>query len=255
MNNYEKKIKREKRWYIQPGFQADHFLNSPLFYSLKRHEFNYDFLRQRMAFFISQRVRGTKSGDLKILIAPIGAGADIKYVKNLSNDISGVDISEKALGMIPDSGVKKYAGDIKHMDMFPDNHFDIVIVPLFFHHFAKFGLEDFLKEARRVMKLQGLFFTLEPSSLYPFSWLAWLGKKIFGNITGLVDDEAPLFPFFLAGVMERCGFRDVKFIGASFTHNRFPVWLAKINNAITSPFAKIPIINSFAWMCLFYGKK
>lgn len=255
MNKYEEKIKREKQWSIQSGFQKNHFLNSPLFYSKGRQEFNYDFLKREMVRFMDRIVPGTGRRDLKILIAPIGAGLDLKYLKNIFNDISGIDVSEESINAIADANVKKYVGDMKHMSMFPDDHFDIVVVPLFFHHFTKFGLDDFIKEAYRVTKPQGLFFALEPSSLHPVNWVTWLGKKFFGNITGLVDDEAPLFPYSLANTIRRCGFGDVKIFGASFSHNRLPIWLAKINNTITAPLAEIPVLNSFAWMCLFYGKK
>lgn len=255
ISNYEEKLKKEKQWYMYSAFRTDHFLNSKLFYSPERHLFNYAFLKQQMSSFIDRMIIYNNFDQSRILIAPIGTGDDIQYLQHISDDISGIDISKEAISKISNKMVKKYVGDMKNMNMFSDNYFDIVVVPGFFHHFTKFGFDDFLREAHRVLKPGGLFFSSEPSSLYPLSWATWVGKKIFGNITGLVEDEAPFVPFKLSNAMKKCGFRDVKIVAASFSHNRVPIWLAKINNAITAPLLRFPILKYFAWMCLFYGKK
>lgn len=256
MNNYEDKIKREKEWYTQPTFQTKHFLNSRLFYSPERNAFNYIFPKKRLSLLIEQTMKSNSLNKPSVLIAPIGTGDDIQYIRHLSGSISGVDISQKAIDSIADNdNLEKYVGDMMHMTMFSDNQFDIVIVPLFFHHFVKHGFGDFLKEAYRVLKPGGHFFSLEPSSFHFVSGITWCVKKVVGNITGAVKDEMAFNPLMLSNAMKQCGFHDVQVFGASFSHNRVPICIAKVNNVVTLPLLKFPFLKYFAWMCLFYGKK
>lgn len=254
MDNYSKKLKREEEWYIKSEFKAQHFLNCRLFYSPERNHFNYIFPKKQFFKMMTQIIDSSKLNKPRILIAPIGNGDDIRYIK-FTDDISGIDISQKALNAISDSNIKKYFGDIKNMHMFPDDYFDIVISPLFFHHFVQFGFDDFLKEMHRVLKRDGHFFSLEPSSFHPITWITWFAKRIFGNITGAVEDERAFIPFKLSKSMKQCGFRDIKIYGASFSHNRIPICIARFNNVLTYPLLKFPILKYFAWMCIFYGKK
>lgn len=255
INEYENKLEREKKWYSQNTFQGNHFLNSRLFYSPERNDFNYLFPKRQMANSITKIIKANNLCKPIILIAPIGTGDDIRYFKDLADEIYGIDIAEEAVDEIVDKSIKKYVGDIKNMHMFPDNYFDIVVVPLFFHHFCSFCFDDFLKEINRVLKPRGHFFSLEPSSLHPLCWITKLAKKISGNITGLVEDEASFVPFRLSGGMKRCGFYSIRVYSASFSHNRLPIWMARVNNAVTYIFLKLPILKYFGWMCLFYGRK
>jgi len=255
MDTYEDKLKRERQWYTQSAFQARHFLNSRLFYSPERNAFNYLFPKKRLSLFIEQTMEANDLNKPSVLIAPIGTGDDIQYIRHLSGRISGVDISQEAIDRIADDTLEIYVGDMKNMTMFSDNQFDIVLVPLFFHHFVKHGFDDFLKETYRVLKPDGHFFSLEPSSLHPVGWITWCLKKVVGNITGAVEDEMPFNPLMLSNAMKRCGFHDVQVLGASYSHNRVPIWIAKVNNVVTLPLLKCPFVKYFAWMCLFYGRK
>ncbi len=142
-----------------------------------------------MPKFINNSVRAHHLKDVCIHAAPVGTGGDIVHLAPMSDIITGVDVSGEATGNINDVDINKYIADIKNMDMFTDNLFDIVVVPLFFHHFNRFGYDPFLKEIYRVLKPGGLFFALEPSCLYPLTWITQSAKKVFGNITGQVDNE------------------------------------------------------------------
>jgi SAM-dependent methyltransferase len=140
------------------------------------------------------------------------------------------------------------------MYQFNDNIFDVVYVSLFFHHFiGKFDM--FLNEIYRVLKPGGYIFILEPSILYPFSWITRSLKTIIGNITGQVEDEAPFLPLRMILALKRCKYKCVSLCGASYSHNRFPIPLQNFINKITKFILYIPIINNFCWMCIFSAKK
>lgn len=255
MTSYEDKIGRERKWFTQNTFQPRHFLNSRLFYSVERNAFNYTFPRRQLSRLIGDIVKSHALNDPRILIAPIGGGDDIPYVQPFSRRISGIDVSKEAVDRIADERIEKHVGDMKNMTMFPDRHFDVVVVSLFFHHYVEFGFDDFLLEVHRVLRPGGHFFSLEPSSLHPVTWVTRCLKEIAGNITGAVEDEAAFNPLRLSGAMRRCGFSGVKIYGATFSHNRLPIWIARVNNAATYPLLRLPIVKHFAWMCLFYGRR
>lgn len=255
MDNFDDKLNREKEWYTKPVFRAKHFLNSRLFYSPERNAFNYVFPKKRLALCIGEIIKAKRLNKPSVLLAPIGTGNDIQYIRHLSGNIVGIDISQEAIDKIADHSIEKHFGDMKNMTMFPDNRFDIVVAPLFFHHYVRYGFDPFLAEAYRALKPNGFFFSLEPSSFHPIFWITWSVKKLVGNITGQVYDEMAFNPLMLANAMKRCGFHDVQVFGASFSHNRVPTWISYVNNVVTLPLLKLPFVKYFAWMCLFHGRK
>jgi SAM-dependent methyltransferase len=255
MNEYEDKLKREREWHTGQAFKAKHFLNRTIFYSPERNAFNYVFPKKCLSVLIKRSIKSEMPDNPSILLAPIGTGDDLKYIRDISNNISGIDISDEAVGAVAGDDLKKYVGDIKDMAMIPDASFDIVVASLFFHHFVNFNFDPYLNEMNRVLKPGGYLFSLEPSSLNPFVWATKIAKALFGNITGTVEDEAPFYPPRLADAMERCGFCNVRIIGAGFAHNRVPIIAAKILNVATYPLLMMPVIKYFCWMCVFGGRK
>jgi SAM-dependent methyltransferase len=256
--DYADKLRRERQWYARPGAQARHLLNSRLFYSPERNAFNYIFPRQQLAVLIGQVAHPERLKAPRLLIAPIGTGGDIPYLRPLAGltaTITGIDISQEALDRIPDRDIQTYACDMKNMTMFADSSFDVVVVPLFFHHFVRFGFDDFLRELCRVLRPGGFLFSMEPNSLYPIHWVTACARRIFGNISGTVEDEGPFPPRRLSKAMARCGFRDVQVYGASFSYHRMPIPISRINNQLTRPLLRLPLVKYFAWMCLFSGRK
>jgi SAM-dependent methyltransferase len=253
--DYSDKLRRERQWYARPAAQARHLLNSRLFYSPERNAFNYIFPKQQLAGLIRRVAHPETLATPRLLIAPIGTGSDIPYLRPLAASITGIDVSQEALDRIPDRDVQTYAGDMKNMTMFAGDSFDIAVVPLFFHHFVRFGFDDFLRELYRVVRPGGFLFSLEPSSLYPMHWVTACARRVFGNITGTVEDEAPFHPRRLSQAMERCGFRHVQVFGASFSYHRMPIPISRINNALTRPLLRLPLVEYFAWMCVFSGSK
>jgi SAM-dependent methyltransferase len=253
-SEYKEKIVREASWHATYDFRYDHFLNSKLLFSFERTLFNYDFPKRQLLRVI-QRTSKNLPNNPSVLIAPLGVGQDIPYFKGMSDRITGVDISPQALEGCTDESVKKIVGDVKNLHMFPDNHFDIVAMPLFFHHYVDFGFDDFLKEAYRVAKPGGYFVSLEPGILNPVSLLALLARKFFGNITSIQPDERPFFPSLLTGSMKRAGFRNVKASGAGYCHTRTPIWIAKVMNRLTLPILNFPGLKYLSFMFIFEGTK
>jgi len=255
MGEYEEKIRRERAWYQTPGFQKRHFLNSRLFYSPQRAALNAEIEKTRLVRRIRDVLNREHLTNPRMLIAPTGAGNDLPYLLPLSQRITGIDISQEALDAIPDGALEKHVGDIKHMTMFQDEQFDLVVMSMFFHHFLKFGFDEFLVEVRRVLGPRKHLFVLEPSILHPFSTAAWVGKKLFGNITGCVEDEVPFRPGRLTAAMRRCGFENVTLWAANYAHHRMPVPLTRLILATTRPLLQAPVLKHFGASCVFYGRK
>jgi SAM-dependent methyltransferase len=252
MNDYDEKLRREKAWY-SGGFNKGHFLNSPLFFSDERTAFNTKFVKERFA----ESIRAALAGCAKprMLIAPTGGGYDLPYLLPLADKVVGVDIAEDALALIEAPALEKHVGDIKNMHMLASDSFDVVVMSEFFHHFLQMGFDDFLLEAKRVLRPGGHLFAFEPNILHPMCFAASIGKKLAGNITGAVEDESPFFPPRLTRAMRRCGFADVRLSAASYSHNRMPIFLARIIHAVTRPLLNAPVLKNFGWCCTFYGRK
>ena len=254
MDTYARKLLREQAYYTDEGFDTEHFLNCRLFFSQKRQAFNYGVAKQAMAATVERLMRASGVSDPSLLIAPIGVGNDLPYVGHLAKQIVGIDISQEALDQISHPHVRTIRGDMRHMESFPDGYFDLVLTPLFFHHYRD-AFEPFLGELVRVLRPGGHFVTLEPSILYPLSWVTRSLRRLAGNITGQVEDEAPLIPAHLARAMSRCGLQNVRVDAASFAHNRLPIAAARIINLLTRPFSTLPLVRHCGWLCLFSGQK
>jgi SAM-dependent methyltransferase len=254
-SHYKEKLEREQHWHVESRFKRGHFLNSKLFYSQERTEFNFNFARMQMARLADQLAEVHGMRQPGILIAPVGSGHDVPFIETVSKNLVGIDISPEAIGQVTYSGIKLYVGDMRNMTCFPNASFDIVVTSLFYHHFLQFGFDEFLRETLRVIRPGGILIAMEPSSLHPLHWITGLGKKIFGNITNALEDEAPFRPGRLTAALRRCGFEDVDLQAASFSHHRLPIPIARLNNFLTAPLKRLPLLRSFGWCCLVYGRK
>jgi len=247
------KLQRERAWYQNHGHQAQHPLNAAWLFSQDRNDFNYIFPKRQMSAAVDEALAGIEHPS--VLIAPIGRGEDLPYLKSPGRKIFGVDTSPEALQAISDPEVVTMEADMGSLNQWQDATFDAVVIPLIFHHYVTLGFDPFVREAYRLLKPGGVLIALEPSSLNPFSLVARAGKRLFGNITGQVEDEAPFAPVRLANSFRRCGFSQVRVRGAGFAHNRIPIPVAKAINLLTTPLLHPFPCNHLNWMCLFTGKK
>ena len=252
---YQKKIQSEQDWYRQPKTLKTHFLNAPPFYSPARITFNTGYCKTQLGRRIREILDRDQLTNPRILIAPTGHGNDLPYLRSLSQNMTGIDISLDAINGIPDATIEKHVGDIKHMEMFKDGAFDVIIMSNFFHHFVKFGFDEFLHEAKRVLRPGGHLFAFEPSILHPVAMVAWCGKKALGNITGCVEDESPFFPGRLIHAIRRCGYQDVNLTAASYSHHRMPIPVARVIHATMRPLLPVQFAAYFAWAGIYHGQK
>ena len=245
-DSHEAKLEREQQWYAEPGFRADHPLNSRLLYSRERNAFNYREARRRLGALLGP------AGDL--LIAPVGRGTDLPYLKPLASRIAGIDVAAEAVAGIDDPDVGAVVGDMLALP-YEDESFDAVAVSLFFHHYVNQGYDPYLRELRRVLRPGGVLVTLEPSALHPTWWLSWTLRQVVGNVSGTVADERPIRASQLAKAMRRAGFADVHVEAAAFPHPRTPVPLARAINRAAPAFVRIPVVKHLAWTFVARARK
>jgi len=190
----------------------------------------------------------------KLLIAPCGSGSDYKYLKNFSEEIYGIDLSPIAINRCNDK-IKVKVGDILN-SKYPNESFDLIASPLFFHHLLKIGFDPFLKEFYRILKKGGFLIILEPSVFYPLNIITRPLKKITKNIYREVEDEGPLNPLLLIKSLNRVGFINLDIKAATFSHVSNYLPLAKIINKLTKPLLKNNnVLKYFAWLILYWAEK
>ncbi|MFH2033116.1 MAG: methyltransferase domain-containing protein [Candidatus Margulisiibacteriota bacterium] len=242
----------EKDWYGKgnPWVKWDHFLMKWPFFYLPRHKYAYRFARENARRIILEHI---KTPLQKGLVAPSGINGDQDILCGTAEEYLGIDISPEA--------VKRSSRFIKCQEAdilkngFEDSSFDIVASFLFFHHLHKTGFKPFLKEFRRILKKDGYLLILDPSAHYPVSKLMDLGRKIFGNISGLVPDEAPVVTDKLAAEIRGAGFKIERFQALTYSHNRIPIPIQYLINKTTAPFQKIAPFNKMGWLCLWICSK
>jgi SAM-dependent methyltransferase len=244
--DHEAKLERERSWYTEPAFRAGHPLNARLFYSRERNAFNYVEARRRLAALLGPVD--------ELLVAPIGGGTDLPYLRPLAARIAGIDIVPEAVEAIADPDVEARVGDMLALP-YADESFDAVAVSLFFHHYFRQGYEPYLVEIRRVLRPGGLLVTLEPSALHPGWWLSWALRRVVGNISGAVADERPIRASQLVAAMRMTGFADVQVEAAAFPHPRTPVPLARAINRVAPALVRLPLVKHLAWTFVARARK
>ncbi|MCB4757214.1 MAG: class I SAM-dependent methyltransferase [Elusimicrobia bacterium] len=189
----------------------------------------------------------------KLLIAPCGAKADLDILSGCAAEYYGIDISEKAVSQCP-TQIRTKVGDILD-SRYPAQSFDAIASFLFLHHVHKVGFEPFLCEFNRILKKGGLLLIMEPSALYPLARVMDLGRMIFGNISGLVPDEAPIMPGKLQNAVKHSGFAIARIEGISFSHVRIPIPIQTGIEFCCNALRTAPVVRQLAWMVLWICRK
>jgi len=219
-------LQAEVEWYDSGKFYIDssHWTSHPLFASRERHWLSREVEKIRFYGYLSKYISDKPYyRKAKVLIAPIGTGHEIKYLQGLYNEVHGIDISERALEQCPANIVTKKADILQSGEM--EESFDVIICPLFLHHVHKVGFIPFLEEYYRLLRRGGVLAIHEPSILFPPSQITAFLRIFMGNVTGLVDDERPIYPLALTKNLKEISFVNIRYRGLSFSHVRYPVFL------------------------------
>jgi 2-polyprenyl-3-methyl-5-hydroxy-6-metoxy-1,4-benzoquinol methylase len=108
--------------------------------------------------------------NMKVLDLGCYEGSISALLKNKGNEITGVDLSFKALKFAQEKGVKPINADLSVKLPFRDNVFDVVLAAEVIEHL--YDLKGFLLEVKRVLKKEGTLILSTPN-------LASLGRRLF----------------------------------------------------------------------------
>lgn len=229
--NLEEEIKlHEQQFYIDSG----HWSAWPLFASRYRHWLMNDVQKIRFYGYLYHFIKKKPyRNNAEVLLAPVGDGCDIRYLQGIYKEIHGIDIYPVQLKKCPKLIVTKEA-DILDSN-YDSESFDIVIVSLFFHHLHEVGFAPFITELYRILRKGGIMAVLEPSAMYPFSWIIALLSRFLGDFPGKVKAERPLLPAIMIRELKHAGFDRIEVRGMVFKHIAFPFFLQSFINLIDWP--------------------
>jgi SAM-dependent methyltransferase len=229
-------LEEELRLYEQPLFMdSGHWSVNSLFFSRQRNWLKNEVQKIRFYGYLCHMLKKKPyRTSAKILIAPVGDGSDIKYLEGIYKEVHGIDISDIQLRKCPQVIIAK-KGNILDSG-YETESFDIVITSLFFHHLHEVGFTLYAKELFRVLRKGGVMAVLEPSALYPFSWVMAILSKLLGGFPGKVKGERPLLPGFLIKELKSSGFDTVITRGTVLNHICFPFFVQSIINLLDWPF-------------------
>ncbi len=182
-------------------------------------------------------------------VLEIGCGTGIlsKYLLRVSPqlNICGIDISPKAIGKAK-KDLKRYSnaefreGDICRLP-YKDNSFDIVIGNSILHHV---DAKKALKEAKRVLKSNGLVWFCEPNILNP--QVALERVSIFRAFFRSSPDEKAFSRWQLKKDLQKSGFKDVKVEPYEFLHPLVPKSFLPIVVPALVFLERVPLANEIA---------
>ena len=193
--------------------------------------------------------------DSTVLDIGCGSGEDLEYVSKVTKNITGIDISPTAIEAFKAKGYKGEVVDVKKIP-FPDASFDYVLCSAVLHHLVGQGdLTGYVEEFVRVLRPGGYLIALEPNAFSISGILMNIGNAVKPGVTGLVPHERALSPLSLKKIFHKTGLTRVKCIAASYTWNRYPLWISRVISWFEKPFkSKIPFCY-FGWFSIISGQK
>ena len=148
---------------------------------------------------------GLREGE-KVLEVGCGTGA-LSFLSKLrvgdTGEVAGIDIAPKMVARAEDKAAKaslEIAFQVASVDdlPYPDEHFDVVISSLMFHHLPVEVKKSGLGEIRRVLKKDGRFFLTDFCSPHPLTiipmylmllWSPHTRYQLFGKLPQLVRES------------------------------------------------------------------
>jgi SAM-dependent methyltransferase len=238
------RLEREREFYKRDRIRK-HPLNHPLLYTPERTLGNFILAKEGFEAFLGKRLNGLQPH--RILLAPSGGFGDMSFVRHLWPDARafGADISIDVIRSIPHDDCPTVAADVRGGLPFADKAFDLVIASLFFHHTADEGWEPYIRELHRTIRSGGVLMTMEPSWMHPLFWITRPLRHVFGNITGQVDHEHPIFVWSLEKQMRACGFRKTDAVACSFSHHRVPL---AVSRALNRTLSRLSTVRPFLYL-------
>lgn len=128
----------------------------------------------------------------KVLEGMCGTGSTTAYLIDKGAEVTGLDISPKAIDLFKEKwpGVKAVAASMLDSGL-EDNYFDVVVIDGGLHHLHP-NLNKAVEEIHRILKPGGLFFFLEPNASSFFDKLRQFWYKrdsLFEDNEAAVDLE------------------------------------------------------------------
>lgn len=243
----------EKDWHDNQFYiDSGHWTSHPIFASRERHWLFYTTEKIRFYGYLSKYISDKSYYQkAKILIAPIGNGHEVKYLRGLYKEIYGIDVSGKALSQCPRNIIIVEADILQ--SGFKDESFDVVICSFFLHHIHKVGFTRFIAEYYRILRRGGILIIHEPSLLFPPVHFVSILRKIIGNVTGLVKGERPIYPPRLTRALKEGGFVNIRTRGLSYSHVRYPIFVQLLISLLDWPCRVIwpfkLFSNGIGWYC------
>lgn len=155
--------------------------------------------------FMKERVKEGKR--LTIADMGCGSGAFTSYIMKAYKNarIIGVDISKGCIDRAKrDFGEIEFAIDDVEKTKFKNDSFDVVWYSGILHHFPDFS--KVAKEAFRILKPGGLFFSYDPNYYNPAFWLYRHPKSPFYSNIGITSNERLIKGDEIKRVFEDAGF-------------------------------------------------
>lgn len=185
----------------------------------------------------------------------VGAGPgnqDLQIVKKFTRNILAIDVSPSAVAkFIESQPFPCLLGTASSLPL-KSNSFDGIVMSGVLHHVAGYQhMLPYLREAIRVLKPGGAFISVDPNLLFPVSIvmtaLDVVGQRVRPGWRHHVPHERPLVPLHLSWNFRRAGFVDVKLLGTSYVHNKFPWFLAKFLDMTTTGLVKKRLFRHFGY--------
>lgn len=115
-------------------------------------------------------------------VLDVGGGGVVPFDPLLPASLTALDLSEAMLARLP-PGVRRVAGDARHMSAFAPESFDVVLFNLSLHHIAGHGMQGAglaLAQAWRVLRPGGALVVHEPVA-------GPLGARLLGLASALLS--------------------------------------------------------------------